>query len=190
LPFNSFDQEAEYLCGRCLIQAPCYSGARSYGYYTDELSRLIQGLKFHGRRNLVGLLAPLLAAVFYESWNREDFDLIIPVPLYSKRKRQRGFNQSELLARALAAQIAVPFDSRALIRIRSTLPQVGLSNSQRFENVKNAFRCADDRQVSGKRVLLIDDVMTTGATAASAAQALIDAGCFRVSILTMARAAL
>jgi ComF family protein len=190
LPLNSPDKDATHLCGKCLLQMPCYSGARSFGYYTEELSRLVQGLKFHRRRNLAGLLAPLLASVFFECWNREEFDLVAPVPLHPRRKRERGYNQSELLARALAAHIAIPCSSRLLIRIRSTLPQIGLSDSQRLENVRNAFRCVDAPQISKKRVLLIDDVMTTGATAASAAQALIDAGCFRVSVLTVARAAL
>ncbi len=168
---------------------PCYSGARSFGYYEAELSRLVQGLKFYGRKNLVQLLSPLMASVFYESWNREAFDLILPVPLHPKRKRERGYNQSELLARALADQIAIPVNCRALIRIRSTLPQIGLSDSRRFENVQKAFRCIDAMIIANKRILLIDDVMTTGATVASAAQALLEAGCFRVSVLTVARAA-
>jgi len=184
------DKDVEHLCGKCLIQIPNYSGARSFGYYAGELSRLIQGLKFHGRRNLAGLLAPLMASVFYEFWSREEFDLIVPVPLHPRRKRERGYNQSELLARTLAAQIAIPCSIRILVRFRSTLQQVGLSDSQRIENVQNAFRCIDADRISGKRVLLVDDVMTTGATAASAAQALIRAGCLRVSVLTVARAAL
>lgn len=189
LPFNSLDTDAENLCGKCLLQMPCYSGARSFGYYEAELSRLVQGLKFYGRKNLVQLLSPLMASVFYESWNREAFDLILPVPLHPKRKRERGYNQSELLARALADQIAIPVNCRALIRIRSTLPQIGLSDSRRFENVQKAFRCIDAMIIANKRILLIDDVMTTGATVASAAQALLEAGCFRVSVLTVARAA-
>lgn len=190
LPLNISEKDATQLCGKCLIQIPCYSGARSFGHYADELSRLIQGLKFHGRRNLAALLASLLASVFFECWNRDEIDLIVPIPLHPKRKRERGFNQSELLARALAALAAIPFSSRLLIRTRSTLPQVGLSDSQRLENVRNAFRCVDDRQLCKKRILLVDDVMTTGATASSAAQTLIEAGCFRVSVLTVARAAL
>jgi ComF family protein len=182
--------ESANICGKCLLQMPSYSGARSFGYYTNELSRLVQGLKFHGRRNLAGLLAPVLASVFFEYWNPEEFDWIIPIPLHPSRKRERGYNQSELLARALAAHIAIPCNGRLLIRTRSTLPQVGLSDSQRSENVQNAFRCTDFPKVHKKRVLLIDDVMTTGATAASAAQALIEGGCFRVSVLTVAHAAL
>jgi ComF family protein len=190
LPLNNFEKTADYLCGKCIKHLPPYAGARAFGHYTAELSRLVQELKFHGRRTLVGLLAPLLAATFFEFWARNDFDLIIPVPLHSKRKRDRGYNQSELLARALAARIAISFSGKTLVRSRSTLPQVGLSDSQRFENVRKAFCCVDPAQVKDKRVLLIDDVMTTGATVSSAAQTLLDAGCFRVSVLTVARATL
>jgi competence protein ComFC len=130
---------------------------------------------------------PLLAEVFWDSWKREDFDFVVPIPLHPKRKRERGYNQSELLARSLAARIAIPF-ADALLRVRSTAPQVGLTDSQRLENVHNAFRCDTLAQVSKQRVLLIDDVMTTGATAASAAKALLEGGAWRVSVLTLARA--
>ena len=166
---------------------PPYAGARSFGYYMAELSGLIQGLKFQGRRNLAGLLAPLLAGAFFETWAREDFDLLAPVPLHPKRKRERGYNQSELIARLLARQIAIPYND-ALARIRSTLPQVGLTDSQRLENLRKAFRSVNQEQIQGRRVLLIDDVMATGATVASAAQALLEGGALRVSVLTVARA--
>ncbi len=166
---------------------PPYAGARSFGYYTAELSGLIQGLKFRGRKNLVKLLVPLLTQAFRDSWRREDFDLIVPVPLHIKRKRDRGYNQSELLARSLARQIAIPC-GRALIRARSTVPQIGLTDLQRLENVRKAFRCANPQQINERRILLIDDVMTTGATAASASSTLLEAGARRVSVLTVARA--
>lgn len=188
VPFHSFQADADHLCGNCILEPPPYAGARSFGYYTAELSSVIQGMKFLGRRDLAGHLAPLLVTAFYESWSREEFDVVIPVPLHPARRRERGYNQSELLARSLTRQIAVPFNNDALTRIRPTLPQVGLTDSQRLENVRKAFRCADHRHVAGKRALLIDDVMTTGATAASAAGALLEAGALRVSVLTVARA--
>jgi len=169
------------------MRAPPYSGARSYGYYTAELSKVILELKFHGRRNTVDLLAPLLAGTFLGNWRREDFDALVPVPLHPRRRRERGYNQSELLTRSLARRVALPC-CRALVRVRPTVPQVGLTDSQRQENVRKAFRCRDAGQISGMRVLLVDDVMTTGATAASAAQALLDGGAMRVSVLTVARA--
>jgi len=188
LPFQNFQDSSDHLCGNCILQPPPYSGARSFGYYTAELSSLIHGLKFHGKRNLVGLLGPLLTSVFFENWDRKDFDLVVPVPLHSNRRRERGYNQSELLARSLARSIALPCHSW-LRRVRATLPQVGLSDSQRQENVRKAFVCLNREQISKGRVLLIDDVMTTGATVSSAAQALVDVGALRVSVLTVARAA-
>jgi ComF family protein len=188
LPFQSFETESESLCGDCIQQPPPFAGARSFGLYTAELSGVIQGFKFQNRRNLAGLLVPLLADTFFATWRREDFELIVPVPLHATRKRERGYNQSELLARSLARQIATPFKD-ALLRVRSTKPQVGLTDSQRLANVHNAFRCAVPAQMSRQRILLIDDVMTTGATAASAARALLEAGAWRVSVLTVARAA-
>ncbi len=188
LPFQNFEEDSEHLCGDCILQTPTYSGARSFGYYTAELSGIIQGLKFRGRRNLVGLLAPLMAGAFYDSWDRGDFDLIVPVPLHAKRKRERGYNQAELLARSLSRSLALPC-VQALHRVRKTLPQVGLTDSQRQENVRKAFSCVKPQYVLKKRVLLIDDVMTTGATVASAAQSLMHAGALRVSVLTVARAA-
>ena len=187
LPLQNFDDDQEHLCGDCILKMPPFAGARSFGYYTAELAGIIRELKFHGKRNLVRLLTPLLTAAFFESWSREDFDFIVPVPLHAKRRRERGYNQSELLAKALARQIAVPVHA-GLIRVRSTLPQVGFTHSERTENVRKAFRCPRPRQVSKKRILLIDDVMTTGATVASAARALLDDGALRVSVLTVARA--
>ena len=187
LPFHSFSSDSEHLCGNCIQQMPPYDGARSFGYYADELGGLIQGLKFRNRRNLTGFLVSLLADAFFETWSREDFDLIVPVPLHKKRKRQRGYNQSELLAQSLALRLAIP-QKRVLSRLRATPPQVGLSDSQRIENVRNAFHVDGRHPLAGKRVLLIDDVMTTGATAASAAKALLDGGAARVSVLTVARA--
>jgi ComF family protein len=187
LPLQNFEDNLDHLCGDCILQTPPYAGARSFGYYTAELSKIVQELKFHGRRNLVHLLGPLLTTAFFESWSRDEFDLVVPVPLHPKRRRDRGYNQSELLARSLARQIAVPL-GRPLIRVRPTLPQVGLTDSERKENVRKAFRCPQPQQIFKKRILLMDDVMTTGATVASAARALLDGGALRVSVLTVARA--
>lgn len=187
LPLPNFEPDSAHLCGRCLEKVPPFAGARSFGHYSGEMRRLMQGLKFDGRRNLVHLLAPLLAAVFCRSWDRSDFDYIVAVPLHPRRRRERGFNQSELLARALAIQVAVP-RLRALQRLRPTRPQVGLTDSLRRDNVRNAFRCVAPEKIARRRILLVDDVMTTGATVASATEALLDAGAASVSVLTAARA--
>jgi ComF family protein len=176
------------LCLECIRQMPPYSGARAFGYYSMEMRQLIHELKFAGRQSLAKLVAPLLARVFVDSWRREDFDFITAVPLHPSRRRERGFNQSELLARALAHKVALPEVDNVLRRTTATRPQVGLSDAQRQENVRNAFRCAHPEMVAGKRILLVDDVMTTGATVACASQVLLAAGAEKVSVLTATRA--
>ncbi|MDR1726352.1 MAG: ComF family protein [Acidobacteriota bacterium] len=186
-PLPGFALGSTSLCLECVRQAPPYSGARSFGYYSMEMRRLVHELKFEGRRSLAELAAPLLARAFFDSWRREDFDAVTAVPLHPSRRRERGYNQSKLLARELARKVAIP-EVEALKRVTATRPQVGLTDAQRQENVRKAFRCARPEAVAGKRLLLVDDVMTTGATVSCAAQALLDAGAERVSVLTVARA--
>jgi len=188
LPFQFEHEGAGHLCVGCSVGLPLFTGARSFGYYTAELSRLIQGFKFDGRRNLAQLLAPLLAAALASTWSRSDFDLIIPVPLHPRRHRERGFNQSALLAARLAKYLVLPYSERALTRIRHTPPQVGLADAERLRNLSGAFRCGRPDLVARRRILLVDDVMTTGATAASASEALRVAGASSVAVLTVARA--
>jgi len=188
IPFQVFNPEAEHVCGDCILEMPPYSGARSFGYYRGELSRLAQGLKFDGRRNLSGLLAPLLARTFVQSWDRREIDLITPVPLHAKRRRERGFNQAAVLARSLARLLAIPVSEAALTRVRLTLPQVGLTDAERMKNVHGAFRSPGTDLIARRRILLVDDVMTTGATVRSASRALLEGGALRVSVLTLARA--
>jgi ComF family protein len=176
------------VCIPCLLESPPYSAARSFGYYRDELRSLIHALKFHNRRDLGHVLGPRLAAACLATWRPEELDLIVPVPLHSSRERRRGYNQSALLARAVAPELGVAFAERVLVRVAATLPQVGLSVAERRSNVRGAFRVRDAGSVKGRRVLLVDDVFTTGATAGSAAQALLRAGALRVSVATVARA--
>ena len=183
----NFGPDTGCLCGDCILTPPAFSGALSFGYYTGELGKLIRALKFHNRRNLVELLVPLLVDTFFDAWDRGDFDMVIPVPLHPKRRRDRGYNQAALLAYSLANRIGVPFNGRLLIRNRLTVPQTGLTDSRRTANVRNAFSCINPERVAGKRILLIDDVMTTGATVASASGTLIKNGAWRVSVLTLAR---
>lgn len=188
LPFQTLEPEECHLCGRCITAPASYSGARSYGYYSSEMRLLIHGLKFRDRRNLASLLGTLLVCAFLESWRQTEIDLVVPMPLHPARKRQRGYNQAELLAAAFARHTALPVSPRALCRTRPTAPQVGLTDSQRMQNVRGAFHCPRVERVSDLRILLIDDVMTTGATAESASQALLQAGAVRVWVLTVARA--
>ena len=187
VPLPGFADNSENLCLECIRQPPPYSGARSFGYYYTELRQAIHELKFEGRRPLAKLLASLMADVFFESWCRDDFDFITYVPLHRARQRERGFNQAELLGSELAQMTGLP-ELCTLRRAAATQSQVGLSDAQRRENVRNAFMCKHIDRVAGMRILLIDDVMTTGATVTSASAALIAGGAEKVSILTVARA--
>jgi ComF family protein len=176
------------LCLKCAVEVPPYSGARAFGYYASELSQLIQAFKFKGRRDLASLLAPLIASAYLESWPERGADVIVPVPLHSKRKRERGFNQAALLASMVGRLLGLGLCEKILVRVRHTAAQIGLTDAERSRNVWKVFKCAQPALARGKRLLLIDDVMTTGATVTSATEALLEAGALRVMVLTIARA--
>jgi len=118
------------------------------------------------------------------------YDLIVPVPLHIDRLRWRGFNQAQLLAAPLARRAGVPIDAFVLERVRATQPQVELNNVERRRNVVRAFRVAEPERVRRRRILLVDDVYTTGATAHECAKALMRAGGHSVDVLVLARAIL
>jgi ComF family protein len=158
-----------------------FDAAYSFSAYDGVVRKLIHLYKYERIRTLSRPLADLLARALPLD---ERFDCIVPVPLHWIRRWKRGFNQSELLARVLARRAGLPL-LKALRRSRPTKVQAGLSNHARRQNVLKAFRA---RPVEGKRILLIDDVMTTGATATACAQALKRAGAARVALLTVARA--
>jgi ComF family protein len=187
-PYGRYEVEATHLCGTCCIELPPYAAARAFGHYGSGLAQIIQALKFDGRKNLAGLLAPLMASVYLQTWPPREIELIVPVPLHPRREHERGYNQSALLGRKLARLVGVSISDHALARTRPTAPQVGLSHAARLENVHRAFRCLAAKAVLGRRILLVDDVLTTGSTAASSCKALLEAGAARVSVLTAARA--
>jgi ComF family protein len=134
---------------------------------------------------LGALLAGFLCRALPEE-ERETFDAVAAVPLHWRRRWQRGFNQSGLLAARVARQFRLP-SIQPLRRVRATATQAGLTNSNRRKNVAGAFRVARRGKIEGKRILLIDDVMTTGATGAACATALKRAGAKSVTLLTLAR---
>ncbi len=188
MPFQSCAIEPHQLCGACCVALPPFSGAVSFGYYTGEFSKLLQALKFKGRKKLAGPISTLMSQALLEIWCPSDFDCLTPIPLHRQRRRERGFNQAELLAGGVAAFTGLTLMSGHLHRRINTHPQVGLSDAQRRQNMRGAFYCQKDAPFAGQRILLVDDVMTTGATAGSASMALLDAGAQRVTILTAARA--
>jgi ComF family protein len=115
-------------------------------------------------------------------------DVVVPVPLHARRLAERGYNQAALIGHAVAAELRVPLAARALVRVRSTARQATLDRPARFENVREAFRVRDAAAVQGRRVALVDDVLTTGATMDACALALLDAGAVSVTAVVVARA--
>lgn len=160
---------------------------RAAALYADPIQHVLHRFKYEG---LFALAGPL-AEVMFLAWPhwQQSIDLVLPIPLHKARMRERGYNQAELLMRAVEQQLHWEPHSppTALIRIRHTRPQVGMSWSQRRANVRRAF-VADPGHVVGKKVLLIDDVYTTGATLAAAAEALLNAGASSVSAYCLASA--
>ena len=167
-------------CALCRAGLRGFDAAYSFGAYEGVLRQLIHLYKYGKVQTLARPLSVLLARALPRD---EAYDAIVPVPLHWLRRLQRGFNQADLLTRGLSRATGIPVLS-ALGRVRSTSTQAGLSNRSRRQNVTRAFRSCN---VSGKRILLIDDVMTTGATGAACALALKQAGARRVSLLTVAR---
>ncbi len=149
--------------------------------------KAVHRLKYHRDLALADILAAqMLPLVREQGW---EIDAVVAIPLGKQRLRERGYNQAALVAFPLALGLDVPFLRHALSRTRETRSQVGLSAEERRQNVAGAFKAAGER-VQGKTVLLVDDVMTTGATLDAAAQALLAAGAARVYAATVARAAL
>ncbi len=187
-PFaNPFPLDAEGRCALCRSGLRGFDAAYCFGSYEGVLRQLIHIYKYGRVKTLAGPLAGMMARAMPRD---ERFDAITAVPLHWRKLWSRGFNQSALLARALARRSGIPF-VQTLRRTRFTAAQAGLSNTSRRKNVTAAFRARRSPGVPGKlagrRILLIDDVMTTGATAAACAYALKRAGAERVALLTIAR---
>ncbi|MGH7335544.1 MAG: ComF family protein [Candidatus Rokuibacteriota bacterium] len=173
-------------CHTCLAAPPAYDYARGAGIYAGPLREALHALKFRGKRAIARPLAALMLeqrAVTFAP----DIDALVPVPLARNRLRERGFNQSELIAERLAAELGIPVRRRWLIRVRETSPQSDLNLAQRGANVHGAF--AAPTSVAGSHVVIIDDVLTTGATAHACAHALRAAGASQIGVATVARVA-
>jgi ComF family protein len=155
----------------------------SYGEYEGTLRKLIHLFKYDGVTPLAEPLGRLLATALPRDWR---YDMVVPMPLHWRRGWQRGFNQSELLARVLSSRLEAPV-VRAVRRKRRTPSQAGLTNAQRRLNVAGAFAISKRFSVKDRHVLLVDDVLTTGATASACAAVLKRAGAKRVTVLTLAR---
>jgi len=193
--FKSREGE-DHHCGKCLNSPKKFKIARSAGVYDKVLMAAIHCLKYKEKIQLARPLGVILFMTFCRYWNKGNINLVMPVPLHKRKFRSRGFNASFLfvkewtyITKALNGSLPViPVDEDILVRKRWTEPQTGLGRKERLQNIKNAFGVRDSSKIKGKKILVVDDVYTTGATSNECAKVLIRAGAARVDVLTLARA--
>jgi ComF family protein len=176
-------------CPRCRRGRQVFSAGASLGPYEGSLRLAIHELKFRQRRSAAARLAELMLEAEPVRRLLATSDLLVAVPLHKRRLRERGFNQSALVARELARRSNRPFCPDALLRRLETAPQAGLSAAARRRNVSQAFGVRRRALVAARRVTLVDDVVTTGATARACGRELLLAGASEVRLLSVARVA-
>jgi len=192
-PFPDASGE-DHPCGVCLTRTPHFVVARAWACYPREeleehpLRQVVQKFKYGRKVSLGKPLGRLMARGCQEFLAACEVDLIVPVPLHRKRLRWRGFNQAVLLARQIARAYEIPIDIFLLERHKETTAQTQLSEEERRRNVRGAFALNPDRSAAGLKVLLVDDVYTSGATANECSRTLLRNGVERVYVLTLARA--
>ena len=187
IPFQTEAGE-DHICGDCISKPPRFTAARAAALFDGPVRELVHRFKYNGRVQHCRPLALLTARHIAPFAHAASPDLIIPVPLHVKRLRQRGFNQAVLLGGILAREWRLPLSRRNLRRIRWTEPQINLSAAERVANVRGAFSVSDPDLLGDKRIILVDDVYTTGSTVAECARVLFKADAAAVYVVTIARA--
>ena len=191
--YAEVDSDGLRRCPICRRAERPFERAVAYGSYDGGLRELVHLLKYNRVRPAAGILGRMLAEAIqtFEPVLEGTTVLVVPVPLYKSRRRQRGFNQAELIARAAlkhrSASDHLQLRADILLRTRDTHSQIGLTGHQRRENMRGAFAVAHASEVNGRDVLLVDDVYTTGTTATECARVLRRAGASRVWVATAAR---
>jgi len=186
--FYYHNYNSEFPCQDCLNDLPPFTRHRSLGAYAGRLKEIIILFKYRGYENLSRPLARLVYKYLAEDGLFSGVDFILPVPLYRKREKARGFNQAELLARELSRLCSIPTLPGVLVKVKNTPAQVSLEASDREVNLKGAFSVRKKEKIENRTLLLVDDVFTTGSTVKECALALKRAGAREVRAVTLARA--
>lgn len=173
----------DHLCGSCQTDPPAFRRALAAALYEGPAAAAIKRFKFGRQLAYLPIMQHWLKQPHCQELV-DEAELLAPVPLHPRRLKARGFNQALLLAQAWPA---LPLGREVIVRVRHTLPQIGLNPKERLENVRGAFAVPRPQSVKGKKVLLLDDLYTTGATARECAKALLKAGASQVDVLTVAR---
>jgi ComF family protein len=175
-----------HLCGKCLTGTYYFNRARSVAFYEGWLRETLHRFKYHGKLGLGRALSRILAEHY--PTDLDDIDSIVTVPLHIDKLRTREFNQSIVMANDLAERIKVPLNAFALKKTKGTMAQYEMGNeTERRRNVRGAFIVDDARKVSGKSILLLDDVFTTGSTLNECTRVLLKSGVVKVQVLTLMR---
>jgi ComF family protein len=189
---GAYNLDGEIRCGLCRRTEPVYVKATAYGSYESGLRELIHLLKYEQVRPAANVLGRMLEEAIEDL--RPLFagkPIMVPVPLHARKSRQRGFNQAELIARVatklMPVESRLPIGLDVLQRCRETQSQIGLSRHQRRENMRGAFAVVKPEEISGREILLVDDVFTTGTTVSECARMLGRAGASKVFVATVAR---
>ncbi|MFO8057470.1 MAG: ComF family protein [bacterium] len=185
-PLSEVSRPEGNTCGYCIEENPRYDTARLYGSYEGALAEVIKDFKFNDKRSALPALAGLMKETYERFYSGSCFDAVIPVPLHRSRLWERGFNQAADLARAVADKGELRLRHDVLVRSRKTSFQYALSIRERERNVRGAFRVSRPPGVRDKSILLIDDLITTGATVNECARVLKKAGSRRVCVLCLA----
>jgi len=186
-PSQGTARDSGRLCAQCQRAPFQMDGLRACAFHSGPLRTAIHQFKYEGLRSLAAPFGRLMSQAWSELAPADGFDAIVPVPLHPARQRERGYNQATLLAREFSPSLQSPVVENELVRVKATIPQIDLSAEQRRANMQHAFTCTKG-SLAGKRVLLVDDVCTTGATLEAAAAALYQAGAASVWSFTLARA--
>lgn len=176
-----------YVCYHCTQMQPVFDRARSALHFEGVAAQVIHRFKYNQALWLEDDLVDLLEACTAVHYADRAFDAVVPVPLYHARQRARGYNQAAVLAAGLARRLRRPLWTRVVSRRRPTETQTHLTARDRLTNVKGAFQVRRSTRIPGRHLLLVDDVMTTGATTSACAQALKEAGAASVCVVTLAR---
>lgn len=187
IPFISREVET-HPCGACVTHRKYFTIARALGAFEGSLQEAIHRWKYEGKTYLTPFFADWMAEGLNRHWEPGSLDLLIPVPLHTRRLRERGFNQALLLVRELSRRTGIPYRKTILQKKKPTIPQVNLSGVEREKELRGTFHVIGKEELSGLSVLLIDDVYTTGATVNECSKVLLRGGAKRVDVLTLAHA--
>ncbi|MBA4388596.1 MAG: hypothetical protein C0404_11480 [Verrucomicrobia bacterium] len=179
--------EHEFTCSVCTDSKPHFDLARSAARHRGSIRKALHSFKYGQMTCLTDDFSQLMVACVNTHYAGFDFDAVTCVPLYPKKERERSYNQARLLARGIAGMAGIRFVPNCLARIRDTPSQTDRTARQRQQNVRGAFTALNERWIEGRKILLVDDVMTTGATVNECARVLKKAGAFKVCVVTLAR---